>query len=1040
MIDSNIDNEIQLIRGSERTKLMYWKKIVFALLFVSFGSIKAQNTLYHTAENQHFRRGMELIEKEKFSAAREQFEKFLLTSEDPLKRGDAEYFVAFCALNLDNSDGAELIASFVDARPNHPKAAKAYYNLGVVNFKNRDYLNASKYLRLVNPNILSSAEKVETNFKIGFSEYARKRNKEAAKYFDLAKREEGSYYADANYYSGYLAYNNDNFDKALVDLKKAEATSKYKDKVPVMIASSYYKQERYDELFAYAEGLKGAEKTKRRINNFDQVYLLTAEALYQEERWKEATEYFGYYTKMASRNLSTEVLYRLGYAQYMDGQTDQAINTFKRVALNRGEIGQYASYYLGRLYVSQENFLFAASAFKKAGDLKFNKEIQEESAFNFAKVNFQAGKYSVVIQALDRFMKRYPASDYVPEANNLLSEAFLNTNDYSRAISFIERIENKSPRIQEAYQKVAFFKGTEFYNAARYANAVQMFNKSIQFPIDKDLETSAHFWKAEAFATAKAYDRAIQAYQDVFATRNRNSPYTLKANYGVAYAYFNSKDYKNARVYFKRYTDQLERAQDKQNYYDALIRLADCYYVDKAYPAAINAYQVAIDKNVPDADYAYFQKGVVRDFQDKNDLAIQSLDVVINRFRESRFYDDAVYKKAQIQLENGDYQSAIAGFTGLIDRLAQSPFIPYAYESRALAHFNLRNYDAAERDYKSILDKYITSRVANSALLGLQNTLTIQDKTLEFDQYLTKYRSANPENEALESIEFESAKNLYFSEQYNAAIGALEDYIKTYPESGLIYEANFYKAQCYYRLNNIEMALETYYDVYRDNRISGMDRVFEKIGELEIRQGKFQEAASFYSKLERIAKNKRQQSDAWSGLLESYYKLARYDSMRFYAKTIIEKGSVSQEAANKAQLYLGKAAYAEGDFDDAIDEFLTTLNTSKDAYGAEAQYMIGQIFYQRKQYRQSLNTLFEINENFSAYDEWLGKAFLLIADNYVALEEYFQARATLNSVIEYSSLKEIVDQAKKKLAEVEKLAGELEEEPVEADTTGNNKK
>jgi len=1019
---------------------MYLNKIFFAILFVSFGSLKAQNTIYQGAEDRNFRAGMELIEKEKFSAARDQFELYLRNATDQLKRGDAEFYVAYCALNLNNLDGSILIADFVKKRPNHPKAAKAYYNLGVVNFKNKDYLNASKYLRLVKPTVLSPAEQVEANFKIGYSEYARKRNKEAAVYFDLAKRAESPYYADANYYSGYIAYNSENFDKALIDLKRAEATAKYKDRVPVMISGAYFKQERFDELFLYAEGIKGAEKTKRKIKNLDQVYLLTAESLYKEQRWKESTEYFGYYTKLASRNLSSEILYRLGHAQFMDGQDKAAINSLKRVALSRAKIGQYASYYLGRLYVKQENYLFAAAAFKKASELEFNKEIQEESAFNFAKVHFQAGNYSPVILALDRFMKKYPASDYIPEANNLLGEAFLNTNNYSRAVAFIERIENKSPRIQEAYQKVTFFKGTEFYNAARYNNAVQMFNKSLQYPVNKDLATSAHFWKAEAFATAKAYPRAIQSYQDVFATRNRNSPYFLKANYGVAYSYYNSKDYKNARVYFKKYTDGLEGAADKQNYYDALLRLADCYYVDKAYPAAVNAYQVAIDKNSPDSDYAHFQKGVVRDFQDKDDEAIQSLDVVINQYKASRFFDDALYKKAQIQLETGEYQRSIDGFTYLIERLTQSPFIPYAHESRALSQFNLRNYDAAEADYKIILDNYITSSVANSALLGLQNTLTIQDKTIEFNQYLSKYKAANPDNEALESIEFESAKNLYFSQRYDAAIGAFENYIKTYSESILIYESKFFMAQCYYQKDEVDRALELYSDVYRDNKIEGMDRVFEKIAELQMRKGEFREAASFYSKLEGIARNKRQQSDAWAGMLESYYKLTLYDSMRVYANTIIEKGSVSQEAVSKAQLYLGKASYAEGDFNNAIDEFLTTLNTSKDVFGAEAQYMIGLIFYQQKQYRQSLNTLFEINENFSVYDEWLGKAFLLVSDNYVALEEYFQARATLNSIIDNSTVKTIVEEAKKKQIEVRKISDNLDQEEVATDTTGNNDK
>jgi hypothetical protein len=33
-----------------------------------------------------------------------------------------------------------------------------------------------------------------------------------------------------------------------------------------------------------------------------------------------------------------------------------------------------------------------------------------------------------------------------------------------------------------------------------------------------------------------------------------------------------------------------------------------------------------------------------------------------------------------------------------------------------------------------------------------------------------------------------------------------------------------------------------------------------------------------------------------------------------------------------------------------------------------------------------------VNENFAAFEKWRGRAFLLIADNYVALDEAYQAK------------------------------------------------
>ena len=221
----------------------------------------------------------------------------------------------------------------------------------------------------------------------------------------------------------------------------------------------------------------------------------------------------------------------------------------------------------------------------------------------------------------------------------------------------------------------------------------------------------------------------------------------------------------------------------------------------------------------------------------------------------------------------------------------------------------------------------------------------------------------------------------------------------------------------------------------REAQVSDIDVVFQRIGELQLKAGDFGEAANYYSKLEKIAVSKRQENDAWTGLLEAYFKLGEYAKMRTYANNIITKGNISQDQVNKAQLYLGKSSYLEGDYNKAIDDFLSTINTAKNKYGAEAQYLLGKIFYQQGNYQESLTTLFEFNENFSDFDDWLGKAFLLIADNYIALGELFQAKATVNSIIEYSEVKEVIEEAKTKLAFIEAKEDELRQQEIASDTT-----
>jgi TolA-binding protein len=130
---------------------------------------------------------------------------------------------------------------------------------------------------------------------------------------------------------------------------------------------------------------------------------------------------------------------------------------------------------------------------------------------------------------------------------------------------------------------------------------------------------------------------------------------------------------------------------------------------------------------------------------------------------------------------------------------------------------------------------------------------------------------------------------------------------------------------------------------------------------------------------------------------------------------------------------------AKGDYETAKDEFLNTLNAARDEYGAEAKYLLAEIFYLNKEYAQCKETVISLNNDFAAYEIWVGKAFLLLADNSLAQDgDAFQAKATLESLIEHFPLQSIKDQAKAKLAEIEK-ANLKKEAEIKADTLDNNR-
>ena len=150
------------------------------------------------------------------------------------------------------------------------------------------------------------------------------------------------------------------------------------------------------------------------------------------------------------------------------------------------------------------------------------------------------------------------------------------------------------------------------------------------------------------------------------------------------------------------------------------------------------------------------------------------------------------------------------------------------------------------------------------------------------------------------------------------------------------------------------------------------------------------------------------------------------------------KENVNVSSENKASLYLGKTAMARGNFEGAKDEFLNTLNTAQDEFGAEAKYLLAQIFYTQKEYKQCYETLVSLNTDFAAYDDWVGKSFLLLSDNFLAQNDLFQAKMTLQSLVDKFPLQNVKDEARQRLKQLEQSETEKQKK-IESDTIENNR-
>ena len=1003
---------------------------VLCLCVLSTAGI-AQHQLSQTKAERLYQKGTDLVVHENYGAARKVFADFLqeASATDP-RRSEAEYYVAFSALSLNHTDGEKLIDEYINHYPSSPKAATAYYDLAIFFYNDNKFTKATQYFKKVDFPALTQNQQMEGHFKWGYSYFNQRQLEEALEQFNFVKNQSNAWSPAANYYAGFIEYSKGQYPEALTDLRKAEAHPSYASIVPYLVANVYYKQKRYDELLAYTAGLKN----KTGLQNAKEISMLSAEAHYFKGDYQKAAEaYEGFLTQNPGAPEGS-LLFRAGYSNYALNQNTKAITYLSKAAASKDSVSFYASYYLGILYLKSGEKPLALNAFDYSRRVPGDQKLAEEGAFQYAKVSYDLGRTDQAITEFEKFLATFRGSSHANEVREMLAQAYVSGNNFHKAIEYIEALPSKNPQIQQAYQKATYLMGAELFNKNNYTDAVLYFEKSLQYPRDAAYVALASLWAGESYSLLRKPEDAIRHYQKVVTLGNQvDADVVSRTRYGMGYAFYNLQNFERALFNFREYTTRAGR--NSPNYVDALIRMADCYYVDKQYDAAINAYGNARNLGSPDNDYILLQTGMINGIKQNYSESRNNFTTLIQNYPKSTYRDEAFFQRAQFDIEQGNYQASVDGLSQLIREGSHSKFLPYAYMRRASAHYNLKQYDRTISDYTTVIRQFPNHPLAQEALLPLQEALTLAGRSAEFERHLAQYKRANPDNKGLEAIEFETAKNAFFDQQYPTALITFTNFVNAYPQSTRLQEARYYIAESYFRMKDYAKALPLYEALAADNNFSLGNRVVARAADIHLRNKNYKSAINHFHRLERLATNKAEQYNAWAGLMDAFFLLAQYDSSDVYARIIVERGATNAGGQNKASLYLGKSAFERGDLETAKDEFLNTLNTAQDEFGAEAKYLLARILYDQKEYKHSYETLLDLTEDFAAYDEWVGKAFLLMADNFLAMDQVFQARATLQSLVDNFPLQHIKDAASSKMKDIDRAEAEKKTR-LEADTLG----
>ena len=134
-----------------------------------------------------------------------------------------------------------------------------------------------------------------------------------------------------------------------------------------------------------------------------------------------------------------------------------------------------------------------------------------------------------------------------------------------------------------------------------------------------------------------------------------------------------------------------------------------------------------------------------------------------------------------------------------------------------------------------------------------------------------------------------------------------------------------------------------------------------------------------------------------------------------------------------ANLFLANSYKELGFLDSALISYENVIATAKSEAAAEAKYNMCHIYHLNKDYENCEKQIMELVQQKPTYDYWLAKGILLLGDNFTQLKDYFNAKHSIQSIIDNydgPNKDEILAEAEQKLEYVKNLEQiELNDEP-----------
>jgi TolA-binding protein len=997
------------------------KRAILPIFLLTCLFTRAQQTFWLTDPQASYKQAQEYYQKQYYSLA---YPIFRQLEQDQASRPEVyesfgyenvHYYALVCSLNQDDSTAAEPAAVFIERDNNAARGEMLAYHLAEYQFRHRNYDAALKLYEHAGIENLGNNEIATLKFHKGYAYFIKKNFDLAKPLFDAIRQLPGDpHYVDANYYYGYVSFYQKKYNDAYTSFSVVENSPKYSTIVPYYIANIYLVRNQKDKAVSYAAA---------KLNSGNQYYAaelrqLVGHGYYEEKNFTQALPYLETFVNSA-KTVNRQDLFELSYCYYQTQNYRKAIDGFKQLGGKDDSLAQNAMYLLADSYLKTGQKANARNAFLFCASNSSYPAQKEISQFHYAKLSYELGYPDVALTEFRSFLQVYPNSSYAPEARELLLNVLANTSNYKDALALMDSVSNPSAAAKQLKARILYGRATELINDGMLSNAYELLDRASREPNNSVLLPFIYFWKGEIAYRSNRLDDAIPFFIEYLKTPvTKGEVNSTDAKYDLGYSYLKKENYKEALNYFSQVSRNpgINATPLEQ---DAYIRSADCYYMNRDFKVAVPMYNKVLEYSWPASDYATFQKAMVAGVNSSSEK-ISLLNGLIRKYPSSDLVTEANMEIANTYLSNEQYRESLPYLKNVLSSSGNDALKPRALLRSGLANYNLGNNGEALGRYNELLKQYPNSVESQEALENARSIYVEEGRTSEYVNF-AKGMGISITASQEDQLAYQEAEVQFNNGNFAGAQQKFEDYLNKFPDGKYALEANFYKSEMYFSQKNWVKATAGYEIV--------ADKAPNKFAEKSILQAarinffnleNYAKAEIYYAKLKDFASSQENKMEAMRGLLRCQFELQQWSAAGDNAKDLLNQKGIGSDDKIIASMILGKSLQADGKCESAIPYYKTVASMSRAAYGAEAQYQIAACQYDQNRLKEAEKSAFEVIHKSGSYELWVTKSYFLLGDIYLKEKDYFNAKATFQSLVENSKIEEIRVQAEQRLDEVKK--------------------